>query len=124
MVQIVSKGVYSDFVMEYLDVNREKLKSQYPTFERFSEKFTLSDDDMAKLVAMATAKGVEYNAEGYALSEEFLRDQLTSIIAQRLYSVSDGYRWLSPRRNLYYKRALQILNNWDNEALPLLNPAN
>ena len=124
MVQIVSKGVYSDFVMEYLDVNREKLKSQYPTFEQFGEKITLSDDDMAKLVAMATAKGVEYNAEGYALSEEFLRDQLTSIIAQRLYSVSDGYRWLSPRRNLYYKRALQILNNWDNEALPLLNPAN
>ena len=121
MVQIVSKGVYADFMLEYLDANREKLKAQYPTFEQFSENFALSDDDMAKLVAAATAKGVEYDAEGYALSKEFLRDQLTSVIAQRLYSVSDGYRWLSPRRNLYYKRALELLRNWESDALPLLD---
>ena len=124
MVKIVSKGVYSEFVMEYLDVNREKLKSQYPTFEQYSEHFALSDDDMAKLIATATSKGVEYDPEGYALSKEFLRDQLTSIIAQRLYSVSDGYRLLNPRRNLYYKRALEILANWQQEALSLLNLAN
>jgi hypothetical protein len=79
---------------------------------------------MAKLIATATSKGVEYDPEGYALSKEFLRDQLTSIIAQRLYSVSDGYRLLNPRRNLYYKRALEILANWQQEALSLLNLAN
>ena len=120
-VQIISQGVYSDFVMTYLDANREKIKAQYPTFEQFEEKFRLADSELESLVAAATAKGVEYNAEGYTLSKEYLRDQLTSIIAQRLYSVSDGYRWLNPRRNLYYKRAISILENWREEVEPLLN---
>ena len=122
-MQIISQGVYSDFVVSYLDVNREKLKSQYPSFEKFSEQFCLSDADMESLVAAATAKGVEYNAEEYTLSKEYLRDQLTSIIAQRLYSVSDGYRWINPRRNLYYKRAMSLLDNWSEEVELLLNPS-
>ncbi len=120
-VQIVSQGVYSDFVMTYLDDNREKIKAQYPTFEQFEEKFHLSDADMEALVAVATAKGVEYDADGFALSKEFLRDQLTSIIAQRISSVSDGYRWLNPRRNLYYKRAIAILRDWDVQVEPLFH---
>lgn len=120
-VQIVSQGVYSDFVMTYLDANREKIKAQYPTFEQFEEKFHLSDADLEALVAVATAKGVEYDADGFALSKEFLRDQLTSIIAQRIYSVSDGYRWLNPRRNLYYKRAIAILRDWDVQVEPLFH---
>ena len=119
-VQIISQGVYSDFIMNYLDANREKLKSQYPTFDAFNKQFSLSDDDMEALVAAATSKGVEYNAEEYTLSKEYLRDQLTSIIAQRLYSVSDGYRWLNPRRNMYYKRAVSLLDNWNKEVVPLL----
>ena len=122
-VQIISQGVYSDFIMNYLDANREKLKSQYPTFDAFNKHFSLSDDDMEALVAAATSKGVEYNAEEYTLSKEYLRDQLTSIIAQRLYSVSDGYRWLNPRRNMYYKRAVSLLDNWNKEVVPLLQQA-
>ncbi|MBQ5874294.1 MAG: hypothetical protein IIW60_00290, partial [Alistipes sp.] len=114
--------VYSDFIMSYLDANREKLKSQYPAFEKFNEQFRLSDADMEALVAAATAKGVEYNAEEYAISKEYLRDQLTSVIAQRLYSVSEGYRWLNPRRNLYYKRAVSLLDNWNKEVEPLFKP--
>ena len=119
-VQIISQGVYSDFIMNYLDANREKLKSQYPTFDAFNKQFSLSDDDMEALVAAATSKGVEYNAEEYTLSKEYLRDQLTSVIAQRLYSVSDGYHWLNPRRNVYYKRAVSLLDNWNKEVVPLL----
>jgi carboxyl-terminal processing protease len=120
-VQIISQGVYSDFVMTYLDANRERLKSQYPTFAAFNEQFRLLDADMESLVAAATAKGVEYNAEEYTLSKEYLRDQLTSIIAQRLYSVSDGYQWLNPRRNPYYKCAISLLENWREEVESLLS---
>ena len=120
-VQIVSQGVYSDFVMTYLDANRERLKSQYHTFAAFNEQFRLLDADMESLVAAATAKGVEYNAEEYTLSKEYLRDQLTSIIAQRLYSVSDGYQWLNPRRNPYYKCAISLLENWREEVESLLS---
>ena len=107
--------------MTYLDANRERLKSQYPTFAAFNEQFRLLDADMESLVAVATAKGVEYNVEEYTLSKEYLRDQLTSIIAQRLYSVSDGYQWLNPRRNPYYKCAISLLENWREEVESLLS---
>lgn len=123
MVQIVAKGIYSEFLVNYLDSNRDSIKSQYPTFGEFNDKFRLSDEDMQGLVALATAKGVEYVESEYLLSREYLREQITSLIAQRLYSVSDGYRWINPRRNPYYKRALSILLDWESQGEPLLRAA-
>ncbi|MBR4995728.1 MAG: PDZ domain-containing protein [Alistipes sp.] len=113
MAKIVAQGIYADFVMDYLDSRRDALKSQYPTFEKFNSSFILSDEDMQSLVQKATDKGIEYNEAEYQQSKELLRAQITSLVAQRLYSLSDGYRWLNPRRNLYYKKALSILQNWD-----------
>lgn len=122
MVRLLSRGVYRDFVMSYLDKYRTELKSKYPSFEEFEAGFCLQDADLEAIVAMATAAGIEYDAEGFALSREIIRNQLSAMIAQTLYSTSEFYRWINPRENDSYRRAVELLQNWDNEAQPLLNP--
>lgn len=121
IVQIVAQGVSTDYVATYMDANRARLQEQYPTFDKFNAEFRLSDDDMLSLVAVATAKGVKYDESQYLLSREWLREQVTTLIAQRLYTTSDGYRWINPRRNSYYQQALSILQNWETEGALLLN---
>ena len=109
MVKVVAKGVYNELMLGYLDRNREKLQNDYPTFERFEKEFSFPDEQMQRLVELAEAKGVKYDAEGYELSRELMRTQLTAMVAQRLFSTSEYYRYINPRVNDSYKRVLLLL---------------
>lgn len=109
MVKVVAKGVYNELLLGYLDRNREKLQNDYPTFGRFEKEFSFPDEQMQRLVELAEAKGVKYDAEGYELSRELMRTQLTAMVAQRLFSTSEYYRYINPRVNDSYKRVLLLL---------------
>lgn len=109
MVKVVAKGVYNELMLGYLDRNREKLQSDYPTFERFEKEYSFPDEQMQRLVELAEAKGVKYDADGYELSRELMRTQLTAMVAQRLFSTSEYYRYINPRVNDSYKRVLLLL---------------
>ena len=109
MVKVVAKGVYNELMLGYLDRNREKLQNDYPTFERFEKEYSFPDEQMQRLVELAEAKGVKYDAEGYELSRELMRTQLTAMVAQRLFSTSEYYRYINPRVNDSYKRVLLLL---------------
>jgi carboxyl-terminal processing protease len=122
MIKLLSQGLYRDFVMSYLDENRNELLSHYPAYESFEKSFDLSDTELERLVAMAAAAGVEYDAEGFALSREIIRNQLSAMIAQLLYSPSAFYRWINPRQVDSYIKALELLAEWDKQAAPLLKP--
>ena len=109
MVKVVAKGVYNELLLGYLDRNREKLQSDYPTFERFEKEFSFPDEQMQRLVELAETKGVKYDVEGYELSRELMRTQLIAMVAQRLFSTSEYYRYINPRVNDSYKRVLLLL---------------
>lgn len=122
MVKLVAQGVYNEFMMDYMDRNRQQLKERYPTFGEFNESFDFTDDDMKRLVNMATSKGVEYDEAGYTHSQMLMCSQLAALVAQRLYGVSESYQLLNPRVNISYVRALEIITNWTDEGESLLNP--
>ena len=109
MVKVVAKGVYNELLLGYLDRNREKLQNDYPTFDCFEKGYSFPDEQMQRLVELAEAKGVKYDAEGYELSRELMRTQLTAMVAQRLFSTSEYYRYINPRVNDSYKRVLLLL---------------
>ncbi|MBQ2037004.1 MAG: S41 family peptidase, partial [Alistipes sp.] len=44
MVKVVAKGVYNELMLGYLDRNREKLQSDYTTFERFEKEYSFPDE--------------------------------------------------------------------------------
>ncbi len=123
MVKLVAQGVYNEFLMEYMDCNRQKLDKKYPAYEDFEGSFKLSDADMQHLADLATKRGVDYDAEGYERSRELMRNQLTAMIAQRLYGVNEFYRWLNPKVNDSYLKAMEIIENWNEQGEKVLNPA-
>ncbi len=116
MVNLIAQGVYNDFLLDYLDKNRQKLEALYPTFREFDAKFVLLDEDMISLVERARQKGVEYNEEEFLLSQPLMKIQLSAMIAQRLYSTSEYYRYINPRINDSFKKSLWLINNWKTEG--------
>ena len=120
MVKLIASGAYNDFFMDYMDSNRSQLSANYPTYDVFDEKFYLSDKEMTCLVDIASTKGVVYDEAGYLASCEFMRNQLSAMIAQRLFGSSAFYRWINPRMNEYYQKALSLLENWEQQCVPIL----
>ncbi len=120
MIKLLSQGVYRDFAMSYLDKHRDKITSQWPTFEQFDKYFTLTDSDLEGLKSLATDAGIAYDAEGFELSRELIRNQISAIIAQSVYSTEAFYRWMNPREAEIYKRAVDLMVNWDSKVEPLL----
>ncbi len=116
MAKIVAQGVYSDFLMEYMDRYRTTLDERYPTFDEFEKGFSLSADDMAILIAAATRRGIAYNEVEYNRSQALIKTQLMAMIAQRLYSDEEFYRVMNPRENRPYQKALEILREWDEQG--------
>ena len=113
VVNLVAKGVRDDFMMEYMDANRQRLESEYPTFAKFESDFKLGDEELDRIVDMAKAKGVEYDAEGYKSSRELLRNQISAMIAQRLFTMSEFYQYINIRENELFNRALELARQHD-----------
>ena len=72
--------------MNYLSDNREKLKTQYPTFEDFKKKYSISNKMYNDLVEYAKKEGVVDSAKLYfaANLEKFAKEkkaELDSIYA-------------------------------------------
>ena len=60
--EIVRKGVFGNFVMDYLEDNRETLQKQYPKFEDFQKKFQITDEFYQKFMDFAKEEGVSDKA--------------------------------------------------------------
>ncbi len=112
LVKVIAQGVYGDFLLDYLDRNRVDLQTRYPTFEQFDEGFELSDAELESVVKMAQKRGVERDEEGLVQSRNLMKIQISALIAQRLYSASEYYRYINPRVNDSYKKSLELLKNW------------
>lgn len=119
MVRVVAQGVYNEFLLSYLDKNRDSLAASYPTFAEFDRGFVLSDELMQEFVDFATSKGVEYDEAGYEQSRELMRTQLTALIAQRIFSTSEYYQYINPRVNESYKRILSLVVDWTSQVEPI-----
>ncbi|MFZ4398668.1 MAG: S41 family peptidase [Bacteroidales bacterium] len=61
-VDLRRKNVFNDFVMDYIDKNRETLKLKYPEFKKFQSEFILDDAFMNDFAKAATKAGVKKNS--------------------------------------------------------------
>lgn len=120
MARMVAQGVYNDFLMEYMDLNREQLDRMYPTFAEFERGFVLGQEQLTRLTKAASERNIEYNESEFNHSKELICTQLTAMIAQRLYSTNEFYRVMNPRENPAFKRALEILKAWDEQGATIL----
>ncbi len=111
MMKVVAQGVYGDFIMTYMDRNRERLAAEYPDFGKFEAGFAFGDEDMKRLTDMADAKGVEFDEEQFARSRPLMENQLAALVAQRLFTSSEFYRYINPRENEYFIKALEVVGD-------------
>lgn len=109
-LDISRKNLFNQFVLEYLDNNRSRLKKQYPTVEAFRDNYEVTPEFLALFVNYAVREGVKKDNEGFEKSKPLIKMQLKGILARDLWNSSAYYQVTNPDRDDYQK-AIQVLKD-------------
>ena len=110
------KGVFQQFVVNYVDQHRKKLEAKYPTFESYSKGFTISGEIQKEFMQYGKKMGVEPNDEEYNKSAKEINTVLKGLIAQKLWDTSEFFQ-ITNSEDETVKEALDALNNWSKYGL-------
>ncbi|MGN0033744.1 MAG: S41 family peptidase [Candidatus Limimorpha sp.] len=109
-LDLIRKGVFNNFSIDFALANRETLHKQYPQFSDFNKKFAVDEDVMLDFKSVAEAKGVVWDDEQYARSENWIKMQIKAMIARNVWEI-DKYYQVVLEEDKMVQKAISILNN-------------
>lgn len=110
MNRLRRNNIVQNSTIEYLDKNREEIKSKYPDFKKFEAKFEVSDEIISQIVENGVKDGIEKDEESLTFTKDDLKKEIKALLARDLYSRNDFYK-------IYYKddevilEALKVIRN-------------
>jgi carboxyl-terminal processing protease len=118
--KMVREGALNSFVLEYIDNNRKKLKSNYPDFETFNEKFIVTDKILKELVEHGEKNKIEAKDNELEESKEYFSLIIKALIARDLWDMSEYFEIVNAR-DKGFEKAVEIMQNWDKYQEQVLN---
>lgn len=106
-----AKNVINKYAIAYVDSNRKKLAKDYPTEEKFLEKFVITDEMVNDLVDKGIAEGVEVNPEQLEESRFIIGTLMKGLIGRDLFDMQTYYKVYNPALNPIYQRGMEIIND-------------
>lgn len=113
------KRVTYNFVLDYVDMHRDEITKQYSTFEKFNQKFEITEKEMAQVVAKGVEEGIEEDDESLSFMADNLKRELKALIARDVYSRNDMYKVLNEEDDAILK-ALEVIENQEKYAALLV----
>ena len=108
---LMAKGVFNQFAVEYVDQHRAELKTRFATVEDFDRFFNLGEAEMQRFIAIGEAEKVKHNPEQYATSQNLMRMVIKGLIARDIYSDPSAYTKVINHRNRDLDAALNVIND-------------
>lgn len=107
---LMAKGIFNRYSVEYVDANRSKLRDKYKVVENFIDGFEVTPAMLDELTAMGEAEGVARNDEGFATSSKHIGDVVKALIGRDLYEQDAFYR-INNVNNPVFIEGLEIISN-------------
>jgi carboxyl-terminal processing protease len=107
---LVRKGVFNKFTVEYVMANRSEILSQYVDFDKFNAEFNVSDSLMDDFRKFAEKEGVTWNEEQYERSAPLIKLQIKALIARNEWDMGNYYQVVM-QEDKVIKKAMEVLND-------------
>jgi carboxyl-terminal processing protease len=107
---LIRKGVFNSFILEYTDKNRTRIKSAYPLFDEFRKKFEFSTEEVNSFIKTAADAGVKFNEKEYAVSKHDILKALKSLVAGDIWQSTEYYRLMN-EGDVVIAKALKVLGD-------------
>lgn len=108
---LVRSGVFLEFTISDLDKNRAEYTANYPTFEEFDKKFTITPEKLEQFVELGEKRGVTRNEEHLATSKSEIENYLKALLAGRLFDDGDFYKVINRHDKREISKALEVLGS-------------
>lgn len=103
-------NIIYNFALDYIDRNRENIKSKYPDFKSFEANFSVTDDLISKIAENGEKEGIEINPESLEFSRAAIKKEVKSYIARDLFSSDEFYKILNSGDEAL-QQALKVIEN-------------
>jgi carboxyl-terminal processing protease len=103
-------NIIYNFVLDYIDRNREVLEKESEDFDKFNKNFKITDEMINEIVALGEKENIEKNEESLAFTVQEMKKEIKALIARDLFSRNEFYK-------IYYAddpgilKALQVIEN-------------
>jgi carboxyl-terminal processing protease len=109
-VDLLSKGIFNDYVLSYIDNERNSLTRKYHTFEQFDEDFKIDDEFMEKFLVYAAQKEITPQNDDLLLSSELIRMQMKALVARNLFEFKSYFQVIT-QIDEGFRTAISVLKN-------------
>jgi carboxyl-terminal processing protease len=112
---LLRKGMMSSYALEFVDINRAKLETEYPTEDDFVNQYIVSEKEIKAFQDWAKEKGseedpIEFPKGDWEISGDAITLRLKAFIGRNTYSQSTFYRVIGDL-NEALNEAIEILND-------------
>ncbi len=108
---LVAKGIVNQYVVDYVDKNRNNIKKKYKDVMDFDAHYEVSEQQMKDFVAMGEKDSVKYDEAKYRTSERVLKTMIKGLIARDVYADQGAYTIIVNHRNRDLAAALSVIND-------------
>lgn len=109
-VDLLSKNIFRDFILEYVDRDRNNLARLYPDFNIFNASYEADIDFMNEFLQFAAFEGIISAGDDLANSESLIRYQLKALLARNLFEFKSYFQVMTKIDEGFLK-ALEVLEN-------------
>jgi carboxyl-terminal processing protease len=108
--ELVRKNVLFPFIVEYVDKNRNSIKTKYPAFEDFRKGFQITQSMIADLVKAGEKEKIKKDEESLRFSWDNIARQIKALIARDLYETGDYYKIMAAD-DKEIKKAIEVFSD-------------
>jgi carboxyl-terminal processing protease len=124
--KLMRNGKLSEYVLDYVDLNRKLLNQQYPKFENFKHKYRVGTDLLGFITKKVLSDGANTSAKSENLPENTSGDAHDQVNAPQSFNLDNVYinNHLKAliAQNLYNHAAyIEVLNNTDKTFLKAMS---
>ncbi|MDE5772846.1 MAG: S41 family peptidase [Muribaculaceae bacterium] len=109
---VMAKGVFNKFAIQYVDAHRKELKKQYPTDDDYVRAFDVTPEMLREVKDMADKEDVKYDEEEFTRSIPLMRMIIKSLIGRDVYDNETFFKVFN-QHDPIFKEALQLINSQD-----------
>jgi carboxyl-terminal processing protease len=117
---LIRKGILNQFVLQYVDKNRDYLKKTYTDFAKFNKEFNVDSVLFADLNSYAQNAGLKFVQHDFDISENQLKISIKAYIARDIWSASEFYEIMNQNDKNFLK-AVEVMKNWDEYQKKLMH---
>jgi len=108
---LIRKNIFSDFVQNYLDANREMLKKEFRTLVEFEKNFKPSQELLQKFDSFSVNQGVKVTGKISKDDEDWKKNYLSALIARQIWG-DKGFYTVNLKTDKVLKTALDLFKTY------------